>query len=208
MINTLFLKPENVETAAYIIKNGGLAAVPTETVYGLAANALSVKAVQKIFTAKGRPETKPVSIFVTGIKMAERFCENIPESAYILAQKFWPGPLTVILRRRKNVPDCVTAGGEGVGIRVPDHETALELLRLTDLPLTGTSANLSGKAPARTGREAFDIFNGRVECVIDGVSPGGVPSTVVDMTGNIARIVRFGAISREALENLLGEVVE
>lgn len=208
MTDTLFLRPEDVETAARIIKSGGVAAVPTETVYGLAANAMDSAAVGRIFAAKGRPETKPVSIFVTGIGMAERFCENIPDGARRLAGAFWPGPLTIILKRREQVPDAITAGGEGVGIRVPDHETALELLRLADMPLTGTSANLSGQEPARTGKRAYEIFNGRVECVIDGVSPGGVPSTVVDMTGDTAKIIRSGAIPRKELEKVLGDVVE
>ena len=205
---TRLLSPAQAPLAAGILRAGGVAAVPTETVYGLAANALSGDAVEKIFAAKGRPEQKPVSIFVTGMEMAERFCRDIPAGAYTLAEAFWPGPLTVILRRRKNVPDAVTAGGEGVGVRVPDHETALELLRLTDLPLTGTSANLSGQAPARTGAEALAVFDGRIDCVLDGEAPGGVPSTVVDLTGGRAKILRFGAISAEALEKILGDVVE
>ena len=207
-MDTRFLRPAQVLEAAAILRDGGVAAVPTETVYGLAANALSGEAVEKIFAAKGRPEHKPVSIFVTGMEMAERFCRDIPGGAYRLAEAFWPGPLTVILRRRENVPDAVTAGGGGVGVRVPDHETALALLRLTDLPLTGTSANLSGQAPTRTGAEAFSIFKGRIDCVVDGEAPGGVPSTVVDLTGERAKILRFGAISAQALEKVLGEVVE
>ena len=198
----------DLKRAAAILRAGGLAAVPTETVYGLAADALSQRAVEKIFAAKGRPENKPVSIFVTGMEMAERFCRDIPAGAYRLAEAFWPGPLTMILRRRECVPDAVTAGGEGVGVRVPDHAAALELLRRSGLPLTGTSANLSGQAPARTGAEAFAVFNGRIDCVLDGEAPGGVPSTVVDLTGNIAKIVRLGAISREELEKRLGTVVE
>ncbi len=205
---TRLLKPSQAALAAELLRTGGVAAVPTETVYGLAANALSEKAVEKIFTAKGRPENKPVSLFVTGMEMARRFCRDIPKRAFALAEAFWPGPLTVILRRRENVPDVITAGGPGVGVRVPDHETALALLRLTDLPLTGTSANLSGQPPARTGAEAFAVFRGRIDCVLDGEAPGGVPSTVVDLTGERAKILRFGAISREALEKVLGEVVE
>ncbi len=208
MTNTLFLTAMDVRTAAEIVKSGGIAAVPTETVYGLAANALDRVAVMKIFVAKGRPETKPVSIFVTGMEMAERFCVDIPAGAYALAEAFWPGPLTMILRRRENVPDAVTAGKEGVGVRVPENDTTLELLRLADLPLTGTSANMSGEPPVRTGTEAYDVFKNRIECVLDGEAPGGVPSTVVDMTGNIAKIVRFGALSKEAIEKVLGEVVE
>ncbi len=206
-MNTLLLTPEQIGRAAGIILSGGVAAVPTETVYGLAANALDERAIHKIFAAKGRPENKPVSIFVSSIDDAERFC-HVTDAARALS-RFWPGPLTLILRRRECVPDAVTAGGEGVGIRVPDDPAALELLRLTGLPLTGTSANLSGEAPAVSGAQAFEIFSGRIDCVVDGgVCRGGVPSTVLDLTGERARIVRSGAILKKELEKIPGMVIE
>lgn len=206
-METLFLDPENMEACADILKKGGVVAVPTETVYGLAANGLDTEAVRRIFAAKGRPESKPISLFVTGIEDAERFC--VVNEAVRKLSVFWPGPLTVILPRRERVPDEITAGGEGVGVRVPDSAVTLELLKLCGFPLTGTSANLSGERAAVSGREAFRVFAGRIDAVLDGgACPGGVPSTVVDLTGNIAKIVRLGALSKEAIENVLGAVVE
>ncbi len=209
MMETQVVTGPNLSTAAKILRDGGLAAVPTETVYGLAADALSEGAVRRIFTAKGRPEDKPISIFVTGIAMAEEFCRDIPPEAYTLAENYWPGPLTLILRRRENVPDVITAGGEGVGVRVPANALTLKLLELTDRPLTGTSANLSGEAPALSGEESLRIFDGRVECVVDGGKcTGGVPSTVLSLMDGHIKIVREGKITRRELEILLGTVVE
>ncbi len=206
-VETLLLGPEKIELCADILKRNGVAAVPTETVYGLAANGLEPEAIRKIFAAKGRPETKPVSLFVRGLEDAERFCRVNAAARRFAA--FWPGPLTVILPRRGCVPDAITAGGEGVGIRVPDDPVTLELLKLCGFPLTGTSANISGEPAAVSGAEAYAIFRGRVDAVLDGgACPGGVPSTVVDLTGNIAKIVRLGALSKEAIENALGAVVE
>lgn len=185
----------SVGSAAEIIMSGGVAAVPTETVYGLAANALDRRAVERVFEAKGRPETKPVSIFVTDMKSAENFCCHIPEAAYRLANAFWPGPLTMILKRRGNVPDTITAGGETVGIRCPDNKLVLELLRETGIPLTGTSANLSGEPDAIDFDCVMKYFDGKIECAIDGGEcPGGVPSTVVDMTSEPPVILRHGGI--------------
>lgn len=205
-METLLLAPEHLEQCADILLRGGVAAVPTETVYGLAANALSDEAVRKVFDAKGRPETKPVSLFVPDLAAAERFC-HVTDAARKLAV-LWPGPLTVILKRRPCVPDVITAGGEGVGIRVPDNAAVLSLLRLLPFPLTGTSANLSGMPSLTSARDTFDALKGRIDAVLDGDCPGGVPSTVVDLTGNIVKIVRLGALSKETIENLLGAVVE
>lgn len=197
---------EGLDRAAEILRRGGVVAVPTETVYGLAANGLDSEAVRRVFAAKGRPEYKPVSLFVPDLDAAERFC-HVTEAARRLS-RFWPGPLTAILRRKPCVPDVITSGGEGVGIRVPDDETTLSLLRRVDFPLTGTSANLSGQPSTRSAGEALEVFRGRVEAVLEGEAPGGVPSTVLDLTGKIAKIVRLGAISSEKLAKALGMVVE
>ena len=203
---TAYLGPGETARAAEILRRGGVVAVPTETVYGLAANGLDEAAVGRIFAAKGRPENKPVSLFVRGIRDAGRFCQ-VNEAARRLSV-LWPGPLTVILPRLACVPDVITAGGEGVGIRVPDDPVTLELLALCGFPLTGTSANLSGEEAAVSGREALEIFRGRIDAVLDGgVSPGGVPSTVVDLTGPAPKILRQGAILKETLEKLIGTVV-
>ena len=209
MMETTFLTEAGLDEAADILKNGGVVAVPTETVYGLAANGLDETAVLKIFAAKGRPENKPISLFVTDIRAAALFCRDIPDAAYRLAEVFWPGPLTMILKRRGNVPDLITAGGDTVGIRVPDNALTLELLRKTDLPLTGTSANLSGEESAMSGEEALHIFSGKIDCVVDGgACTGGVPSTIVDMTREPPKILRQGGLSREELEKAIGMVIQ
>lgn len=209
MTETRIFDGGSLAEAAEIVRGGGVAAVPTETVYGLAADALSESAVEKVFRAKGRPETKPVSIFVTDIGMAEKFCRVIPQEAYTLAERYWPGPLTMILPRRENVPDAITAGGEGVGVRVPANDLTLMLLRLVGRPLTGTSANLSGERAAGSGREALSMLKGRIDCVVDGGEcTGGVPSTVVSFMDGEIKIVREGNISREELEKVLGTVVK
>ncbi len=203
-MKTLVFK-NDTGNASEIIIGGGVVAVPTETVYGLAANGLDVSAVEKVYAAKGRPEVKPVSLFVLNMKDAEKFCRDIPESAYKLAEKYWPGPLTMIFRRRSCVPDIITAGGENVGVRCPDNELTLELLRETDVPLTGTSANISGGSDSVNADQVKDCFGGKIECIIDGgVSEGGVPSTVIDMTKSPLRILREGAISRLELIDFLG----
>ncbi len=187
-----------------MILSGGVAAVPTETVYGLAANALDAAAVERVFEGKGRPDGKPVSLFVSDITMAERFCEDVPEAAYRLAERFWPGPLTLILKRRPIVPDAVTAGGATVGVRCPDNPLTLALVREAGVPLTGTSANRSGEPDALDVSDVLHAFDGRIDCVIDGgPARDGVPSTVLDLTVSPPRLLRQGGVSREALEAVL-----
>ena len=205
-METRILSAGDIAQAAEVIKSDGLVAVPTETVYGLAANGLSERAVEKLYEAKGRPETKPISLFVADMKDAEHFCREIPEEAYALGEKFWPGPLTMVLKRRENVPDITAAGGNTVGVRCPDNVLTLELLRLSGVPLTGTSANISGMPNANSIDEVMAYFDGKIDCAIDGGKcTGGVPSTVVDMTGPEVKILRRGAISSEDIQNALKE---
>lgn len=203
-METKIITADTIAEAAKILRSGGVCAVPTETVYGLAANGLSTEAVEKIYKAKGRPEDKPISLFVLDIKGAEAFCRDIPEAAYKLAEAFWPGPMTMVLKRRDTVPDIITCGGDTVGIRVPDNDMTLELLRLCKFPLTGTSANLSGEPSTVTFSEVMDAFDGRIDCAVDGGDcVGGVPSTVIDMTGETPRILRQGGLPRDAIEAVL-----
>jgi len=205
-MKTLVLR-NTIDGAAEIIRRGGLAVVPTETVYGLAGNGLDAAVVEKLYEAKGRPANKPISLFVSDMRDAERFCRDIPAAAYALAEKFWPGPLTMVLRRRENVPDILTSGGDTVGVRCPDSALTLALLRECGVPLTGTSANLSGKPNAVTFGEALACFDGAVECAVDGGDcPGGVPSTVIDMTAEPPRILRPGGLPREEIEAVIGPV--
>ena len=141
---------QSVGTAGEIIVRGGLVGVPTETVYGLAADGLNAAAVEKIYEVKNRPETKPISLLVAGMTQVQKFCADIPVLAHTLAAAFWPGPLTMVLKKRENVPEIVTAGGETVGVRCPDHPLTLALIAETGCPLAAPSANLSGMASPKS----------------------------------------------------------
>ena len=199
---------DRLDIAADVISSGGLVAVPTETVYGLAADGLSAAAVQKIYEVKGRPETKPISLLVSGMADVERFCVDIPEAAYILAKNFWPGPLTMILYRKPGlVPDIVTAGGETVGVRCPDHEMTLKLLEMAGVPLATPSANLSGMPSAKDLKSVLAYFDGKIPCAVDGgACHVGVESTIVDLTVTPYKILRQGGLSeRRIAEALTGE---
>lgn len=204
METRIFTEADLTEAAELLLRDGVIA-VPTETIYGLAANGLSEKAIDKIYEAKMRPETKPISLFVRSIKDAEKFCCDIPEAAYVLADMFWAGPLTMIFNKKPNVPGVLTAGGNTVGIRCPDNPLTLKLLELTGLPLTGTSANLSGGANADDVTEVLSYFDGKIEGVVDGGRcGGGVPSTVLDMTCSVPKILRQGGLPKESIERALG----
>ncbi len=184
----------DITPAVEAVKAGEIVAVPTETVYGLSANALDKSAVEKIYALKGRPDNKPMSVFVTDIDMAYTLCREVPDIAVELAERFWPGPLTMILYRSTIVPDAITCGGDTVGIRCPDSKQTLKLLELTGLPLTGTSANLSGTPELKTSADVMSAFGGRVPYIIDGECKLGVPSTVVDLTVTPYRVLREGSV--------------
>lgn len=188
------------QTAAEILRCGGLVAVPTETVYGLAAMATNAAAVEKIYDVKGRPETKPISLLVASMEQAEKLCVNIPEAAYALADAFWPGPLTMILKKAPCVPDIVTAGGDTVGVRSPDHTATLDIIRTTGEALAAPSANFSGQPSPVNADEVLEYFDGSIECVIDGGTCNvGVASTIVDLTVKPARILRQGGLEEEQI---------
>ena len=208
-LTTLLIKDNNMAPAADILRRGGLAAVPTETVYGLAANGLDDTAVQKIYEVKNRPETKPISLLVSGMADVERFCRGIPAEAYALAARFWPGPLTMVLLKKKNVPDIVTAGGGTVGVRCPDHPKTLELIRLAGVPLAAPSANMSGAPSPKNVDDVLRVFDGKIECAVDGGPCAvGIESTIVDMTAHPPRILRQGGLGRTDIESVLGIPLE
>ena len=191
--------------AAEVIRSGGLAAVPTETVYGLAANGLDSSAVEKIYEVKGRPETKPISLLVTGMEQVEKFCRDIPEDAYRLAAAFFPGPLTMVLKKNGLVPDIVTAGGDTVGIRCPDKDITLEIIRLAGVPLAAPSANPSGSPSPKNAADVLAYFDGSIDCVVDGGQCSvGIESTIVDMTSKPYRILRRGGLSADEMEERTG----
>ena len=192
--------------AAAAIRAGGLCAVPTETVYGLAANGLDAAAVEKIYAVKGRPENKPLSLLVAGKEALAVLGRELPPAAEVLADRFWPGPLTLVVRAAPEIPALVRAGGETVGLRCPDHPLTLELLRLLALPLAAPSANPSGAPSPVTARQVLDYFDGRIDCVLDGGESGiGRESTIVDVSAAPYRILRQGAIPEAAIRAALRE---
>ena len=199
-------KPENyiIQKAAKIIKKRGLVAFPTETVYGLGANALNKKAVRKIFKAKARPLDNPIIVHIADLKDLSKLARNIPKEVEILSKKFWPGPLTLILFKKKIVPDEVTAGTETVAIRMPKNKIALALIRGSKVPIAAPSANLAGRPSPTTANHVFDDLGDKVDLILDGGrTKVGVESTVVDLTVKPPQILRPGGISFEALKKVL-----
>jgi len=209
-MKTLYLSAEDPKTpaiAANIIMQGGLVAIPTETVYGLGANGLDESAVAKIFEAKGRPQDNPLILHISGPEQIELFCHHIPQAAYDLAEKFWPGPLTMVLPARSNVPRRTTAGLDTVGIRCPDSDVTREIIRLSGVPLAAPSANISGKPSTTTAKHVKYDHDGRIDAIVDGGSCRvGVESTIIDLSGERPRLLRPGGISPEQLAEVLGEI--
>ncbi len=206
-MKTLMLNENDMEKAAQIIKSGGLVAMPTETVYGLAANALDGKAVAKIFKAKGRPMDNPLIVHISDISQIYPLVSEFPEKAKVLAEKFWPGPLTVILPKSKIIPDEVSAGLDTVAVRFPSNKTAQKLISLS-MPLAAPSANLSGSPSPTNARHVYDDMNGRIDAIIDGGEcEVGVESTVITLATDIPRLLRPGGITVEQLRDAIGEVI-
>ena len=210
-MNTLYLSaqdPQTAPTAANIICNGGLVAIPTETVYGLGANGLDESAVAKIFEAKGRPQDNPLILHISGPEQIELFCHHIPQSAYDLAEKFWPGPLTMVLPARSNVPKRTTGGLDTVAVRCPDSDVTREIIRLAGVPLAAPSANISGKPSTTTAQHVRHDHDGKIELIVDGgPCRVGVESTIVDLTEERPRLLRPGGITPEELMEVLGDLI-
>ena len=210
-METLLLSALDTTTpriSAEIIQKGGLVAIPTETVYGLGANGLDPKAVAKIFEAKGRPQDNPLILHVADVAEIENFCHSIPESAYRLAEKFWPGPLTMVLPTRDTVPKCTTAGLPTVAVRCPDNAVTREIIRLSGCPIAAPSANISGKPSTTTAEHVMHDHNGKIDAVVDGgPCRVGLESTIVDLTEDRPRLLRPGGITPEQLMEVLGDLV-
>ena len=198
---------EKVQMAADIICRGGLQAIPTETVYGLGANALDPDAVRRIFEAKGRPQDNPLIIHVPSAQWLPRFCEDVPPLAYTLARNFWPGPLTMILKRKPVVPDATTAGLDTVGVRCPAHPVTLAIIRYAGVPIAAPSANTSGRPSCTTAADVAEDMSGRIDGIVDGgPCTVGVESTIVDLTVTPPRLLRPGGLPLEDLQRVLGEI--
>jgi len=202
-------KPEidKIRIAAKVIKSGGVVAFPTETVYGLGADALNSEAVMKVFKAKNRPADDPIIVHVAKREDVYRLARSVPEAAERLMSRFWPGPLTLVLKRSKIVPDITVAGLDTVGVRMPSNEVALALIRESMTPISAPSANLFGKPSPTTAEHVINDLAGRINVILDaGPTKIGVESTVIDMTTPIPRILRPGGTPYERLKSVLGDV--
>ena len=210
-MQTLYLSAEDQNTpaiAAKLIRDGELVAIPTETVYGLGANGLSESAVARIFQAKGRPQDNPLILHICGPEQIELFCHHIPQKAYDLAEAFWPGPLTMVLPARSNVPRRTTGGLDTVALRCPDHDVTREIIRLSGVPIAAPSANISGKPSTTTAQHVLHDHDGRIAAIVDGGSCRvGVESTIVDLTEERPRLLRPGGVTPEQLLEVLGDLV-
>lgn len=206
MMKTQLLKEEQIAQAAEIIRNGGLVAMPTETVYGLAANALDGNAVAKIFRAKGRPMDNPLIVHIAGIGEIGRLVSSFPEKARLLAENFWPGPLTMVLPKSGLIPDEVSAGLATVGVRFPSHPLAQALIKASGVPLAAPSANRSGIPSPTTAYHVMRDMDGRIDAVLDGGDCAvGVESTVITLCTDRPRILRPGGVTLEQIQRVIGE---
>ena len=196
---------ENVSLCADILKNSGLVAIPTETVYGLAANAFESSAVEKIFTAKGRPQDNPLIVHISEFEEIYPLVKTVPETAEKLAKAFWPGPLTIILEKSDKIPDAVSAGLDTVAVRCPSHKTAREIIKACGFPLAAPSANLSGSPSPTSFEHVKNDLTGRVDAIIDGgVCEVGLESTVITFKDDKVHILRPGAVTKEDIKSVLG----
>ncbi len=200
--------PEVIRQAGHILRRGGLVAFPTETVYGLGANALDGRAVESIFTAKGRPRDNPLIVHIADTGMVYRYTRSVPERALLLMRRFWPGPLTLVLPGNGRIPREVSAGLDSLAFRMPDHPVALALIREAGVPLAAPSANLSGRPSPTTARHVYSDLNGRIDAILDGGPAGmGVESTVLDVTGDVPVVLRPGGVTPDQIRETAGAVV-
>ena len=206
-MNTKRLTQHDIEEAAAILRDGGLLGIPTETVYGLGANGLNEKAVAHIFEAKGRPQDNPLILHIPDASWLERYCKEIPLTAYQLAKAYWPGPMTMILKRKDIVPNAVTAGLDTVGMRCPAHPLCREIIAASGVPVAAPSGNTSGRPSPTTAQHMLEDMDGKINAIVDGGPCSvGVESTIIDLTETPARLLRPGGITLEQLEAVLGEV--
>lgn len=206
-MKTQLLTPKDTSRAARILRSGGLVGIPTETVYGLGANGLDPLAVRSIFQAKGRPQDNPLILHIPDPSWLELYCRDIPEAAWRLARRFWPGPLTMVLRRDPAVPDEVTAGLDTVGMRCPAHELCRAVIEAAGVPVAAPSGNTSGRPSPTSVADMLEDMNGKIDAILDGGScQVGVESTIIDMTAATPRLLRPGGVPLEELRAVLGEV--
>ena len=198
---------ESIAQAADILRRGGLLAIPTETVYGLGANGLDETAVLHIFEAKGRPQDNPLILHIPDASWLTRYCEDVPDAAYKLAERFWPGPLTMILKKKPCVPLRTTGGLETVGMRCPDHAVTRAIIEASGVPVAAPSANTSGRPSCTTAEHVREDMWGKIDGIVDGgPCQVGVESTIIDLTVTPPQLLRPGGLPLESLRDALGEV--
>lgn len=207
-MDTAFLDPSKLDEAAEFLKNGEVVAFPTETVYGLGADATNEEAVKKIFLAKGRPSDNPLIIHISSLDQLEQYVETVPDVARTVISHFWPGPCTLVLKKKGPIAAPVTGGLETIGVRMPDHPVALELIEKAGVPLAAPSANSSGKPSPTTASHVKRDLDGKIRAIVDGGATGvGLESTVIDLTDpKKPTILRPGGVTFEELEAVLGRV--
>lgn len=205
--DTEMIRDEELKEAAEILRSGGLVAFPTETVYGLGANALDEQAAKKIYAAKGRPSDNPLIAHISSIAELEPLVSKIPEAGRRLAEAFWPGPLTMVFPKSSQVPYGTTGGLDTVAVRMPSDPVANRLIALAGVPVAAPSANTSGRPSPTTAMHVWQDMKGRIEMIIDGGPVGiGVESTIVDVSGEVPTLLRPGAVTMEMLEAVVGHV--
>lgn len=199
---------EKLNEAAKVLKQGGLVAFPTETVYGIGANALDVHVVKRIYEAKGRPSDNPLIVHVGETDDVYKYAKSVPDKAVKLMDAYWPGPLTLIYDKNDSIPDTITGGLKTVAIRVPAHPIAREIIRLSALPIAAPSANISGKPSPTDAGHVIEDLSGRVDIIVDGGDANiGLESTVLDVTCDPPMILRPGGITKSMIEDVVGTVV-
>lgn len=205
-METKIITEKNLNEAAKMIAAGKLVAVPTETVYGLACSGLDAQAVEQVYEVKGRPEVKPLALMLHKGAAVTKYCSAVPKQARVLMDKFWPGPLTIVLNSKDIVPDIVRAGGKTVALRCPDHPLTQALLKKAKLPFAAPSANPSGEKSPVTAQEVLGYFDGKISAVVDGGECGlGTESTIIDMSCAPYKILRRGALPEEEISSALAE---
>lgn len=206
-MRTEYLSEQEKERAAQLLREGGLVGIPTETVYGLGANGLNPKSVANIFIAKGRPQDNPLILHIPDASWLERYCQNIPETAYVLAEHFWPGPMTMVLPRKAIVPNVVTAGLDTVGMRCPSHSLCRAVIAAADVPIAAPSGNTSGRPSPTNAKDMLEDMDGKIDAILDGGPCSvGIESTIIDLTCTPPRLLRPGGVTLEQLRSVLGEV--
>lgn len=212
-MKTEVIKIENInqkteiKKAADIIRSGGLVGLPTETVYGLGANAFDEEAVKSVFVAKGRPGDNPLIVHISEFKEIYNLVREVPDNAKKLAEKYWPGPLTIILPKSDKIPDAVSAGLDTVAVRLPSHPIMREIIRESGVPIAAPSANLSGSPSPTNAQCVLDDMNGRIPMIVDGGDcQVGVESTVITFATDVPRLLRPGGVTPEQIEEVVGEI--